>query len=573
MSARILLISLLSILGCVGNVYANGVDEYLKAHQLYEAYQQKVKVIEEDKYIKDQLPKFNNTIKATINSSFNDSYKLAYLRDYIDKFPEVDFSRNIEFSSLYGVRFDPLSSIEYLENLDGRDWRYNFQLMVLLQVYQPEKIDTDLYKNIAKDSYEELLAYFASEQWGVDWRRDEYFEVVGSDYKTCYADLKCLLSAIPYWRNWDSEVATYIPCQVAQNYDKVAYMDAAQGGHGAQSFMISDCALYDKYKYPDDLENYVNKLFYEGLPDSNGSNRFYHQAEAMYTSFILQYSPKFDLEPQKRWDLFPYTEWSVKSYYNFIKFNDVLNFGIGYKKALDELILHYITNFGVSEEQAYNTALATLQIPSMDSWELIGPDNLYYMLLTGQSWNEIEHAHKDIKDYSELLEFSVAYPENLQEIVRLGKTFDKKFDIDEPNWFGKTPLMLAAQYGFLDSVKLLLANGADINRQTFAMDCWEGDANFCITHGKRTALMYAAQEGQFDVVKYLVQQGADVSLQDTKGLTAYDYMMGTKFEYNPHVKPTINGGAAVSYWDDNISKSAFSAEQLKDLIPLLNVAK
>lgn len=570
MQIRTVLICLFCVLLCVCNAHVDDIENYLKDHQLLDSYRQRVKFIEDDKYVKDKLPQYNDTIKATINSSLNDDYKIAYLSDFINRFPYTDVPTNGEFSSLYGVRFDPLGSIKYLENLDNRNWVDNFQLMVLWQAYQPEKVASDLYKDIAKANHKELQTYFESEKSQSDWHQKEYFNAVGSDYEACYADLECLLSIIPYWRNWDENVSVYIPCQLAQKYNKVAYMDEAGGGHGAQSFMTSDCSLYDNFNYNKDLTRYASKLSDESMPDSSGTIRFYYQAQSAYNSFISQYSPKFDLEPQVRWDTFPYTEWSVQSYYNFSKYNEILNYGIGYKQALIELSKHYITNFEASKEQAYNTALATLKIPSMDSWELISPDNLYYMLLTGQPWSKIEQIHKDIKNYAKLLEFSVAYPDNLSEIIRLGKKTDKDFDIDSPNGFGKTPLMLAAQYGYLDSVKLLLSNGADINHQTLATECWENEKGFCITHGQRTALMYALQEGRFDVAKYLIQQGADVSLKDTQGLRAYDYMLGTSFQYNPHIKPTINGGRAV-YWNEEDRKSAFSSEQIKELSQLLNI--
>lgn len=50
-------------------------------------------------------------------------------------------------------------------------------------------------------------------------------------------------------------------------------------------------------------------------------------------------------------------------------------------------------------------------------------------------------------------------------------------------------------------------------------------------------------------------------------------MLGTEFEYNPHIKPTINSGGAVRYWDEQKSRSAFPADQIKELSPLLNVKK
>lgn len=561
------------ILCSMGNACAYEIEDYLKTHQLLDAYRQRAQSIQEDNYIKDKLPQFNNAIEAIINSSFNDAYKLSYLKDFLTHFPyKYSSSNNIEFSSLHGVRFDPLASIKFLENLDNRTWVDNLQLMILWQVYQPEKISTDLYKNMAKANHDELQAYFAAGRWQAGWRQEEYSKAVGSDYQACYADVKCLLNIIPYWRNWEENVDVYIPCELAQRYDKVAYLDGAGGGQGAQSFMTSDCALYDKYDYNKDLNTYISNLHYESMPDSGGTIRFLLYAKSMYTSYLSQYSPKFDLEPQTRWDVFPYTEWAVKSYYNFNKYNDILNYGIGYKKALDELTKHYMNIFGASQEKAYNTALATLKIPSMDNWPLISQDNLYYMLLTGQPWNKIEQTHRNIKDYSKLLEFSIAYPDNLSEIIRLGKNANKNFDVDAVNSFGKTPLMLAAQYGYLDSVKLLLDNGADINRQTLVEECWGNEEDFCITHGKRTALMYALQEGKFEVAKYLIERGADVSLQDSKGLTAYDYMLGTAFQFNPHIKPTIHGGRAV-YWSEKDRKSAFSVEQIKELSPLLKVKK
>ena len=103
-----------------------------------------------------------------------------------------------------------------LENLDNRNWVDNFQLMVLWQAYQPEKVASDLYKDIAKANHKELQTYFESEKSQSDWHQKEYFNAVGSDYEACYADLECLLSIIPYWRNWDENVSVYIPCQLAQ---------------------------------------------------------------------------------------------------------------------------------------------------------------------------------------------------------------------------------------------------------------------------------------------------------------------------------------------------------------------
>lgn len=549
----------------LSNAHASDNKKYLEENHLYEAYQHAIQSSKDDKYQHHNVSQLDNRIEAATKSPLNETYKLNYLQDLIKSYPYFSPVSNPEFVTLYGVRYDPLGSIKYLEGLENREISENFQLLTLWQIYQPEKITTNSYQAVAQKCHEDLMAYFSTDKWQAEWQKKEYNKKIGDNYQNCYKDLKCFLSIIPYWL--PTEV--YVPCDVAQKYDIVAYFNTAGGGFGAESFITSDCMLYDKYSYPDDLNKYTDMLFKEGMYDSAGSFRYLYQASSLYKSLIKQYSPKFDLEQQKKWNIFPYTEWAVKSYYNFIKYNEVLNYGIGYQKAIEKLSEHYVKNFGVTEEQAYNTALYILKIPSMDDYELITKDNLYYMLLTGTNWQEIERTHKDIKDYQNLLEFSIAHPENLKKIIELGKA-EKDFDIDYPNWFGKTPLMTAAQYGHLDAVKLLLENGADINKQTSEGDCWSPDQNLCITHGKRTALMYAAQEGKFEIIEYLLKMGADVNLQDTENLTAYDYMQGEEFAYNPHIKPTINGGGA-AYWKTEDKKSAFSAEQIKKLTPLLKV--
>ena len=548
------------------------MEEYLLKHNLLEKYQQKVQEIKDDKTFADRLDVLDNSIVLTISSPLNEAYKLAYLSVLLDEFPFNNFKDNTVFEPQYAVRYDPLGSIQYLESLDNKTPAQNFQLMVLLQAYQPEKVATISYKKAAEESHNDLLEYFKAEKWQSSWREEEYLDRIGDDYQVCYADLKCLLDIIPHWRHWSEDMAVYIPCETAQKYHKVAYFDVAGGGHGAQSFMISDCELYSKYNYDADLNSFMYMLFREGMEESCGTIRFLYQARAVYNALMRQYFPDFEVEQQKRWDNFAYTQWAVLSYYNFAKYNEVLNYGIGYKKALEKLADYYTKTFGVSAKKAYNTALYVLKMPSMESWDLITPDNLNYMLLTGREWKEIEANYPDLKNYKKLLDLSIAYPDNLKEIIRLGKN-EQDFDIDYPNWFGKTPLMVAAQYGYLDSVKLLLENGADINKQTFEdEDCGEYDKHLCINHGKRSALMYAAQEGQYEVVKYLLAKGADVNLQDTKGLRAYDYMLGTKLTYNPHHKPTINGGSS-DYWDEGERKSAFPLEQVLELTPLLEVGE
>lgn len=560
------------LFGLYKNANAETIEAYLSQNNLLQAYEQTVKKQEKSSFFTDNIKKTNETIQFVINTSLNKEYKNAFISDYLKDSFRLHNKHEKGFAEKYAVRYDPLGGIKFLESLKDRNFSQNFQLMVLLQAYQPQKVNTDFYKDIAKKAHEDLQTYFKSGKWQSSWRQEEYDEKVGTNYQACYADLKCLLDIIPYWRDFEENMNVYIPCKMAQKYNKAVYLDTAGGGHGSNSTLVSDCDLYDQYKFDPELTQYVDMLFDESLAESDGSIRFLYYAKTTYQFLTSQYSPDFNLEEQERWDLFPYSEWSVDSYYNFKKFNSVLDYGIGYKKALEKLTDYYVQVFGVNREKAFNTALNALMIPSLDSSERITSKNLNYMLLTGAKWEEIENTHKDIKDYQKLLELSIAFPENLEKIIALGKTEDN-FNIDYANEFGKTPLMLAAQYGYLDSVKILLKNGANINRQTNDAECFSSNKSLCITHGKRSALMYAAQEGQYEIVKYLLTQGAYINLNDSQGKMAYDYMLGTALEdYDPHKMMTINGGAAQPYSTED-KRSAFTAEQIEELKPLLKVKR
>ena len=73
-----------------------------------------------------------------------------------------------------------------------------------------------------------------------------------------------------------------------------------------------------------------------------------------------------------------------------------------------------------------------------------------------------------------------------------------------PNPKGKTPLHLAADKGQLDTVKELVATGADVNARNN-----EG----------YTPLHLATNKGQLDTVKELVATGADVNARNNEGYT------------------------------------------------------
>lgn len=218
------------------------------------------------------------------NSSFNEAYKNAYI-SYLKARSEF-YDDEIPYAADYAVHYDPLGAIKYLQNLPERNISDSFQLLVLWHIYTPEIVSTETYQKEAAVAHKNMEEYFAGGGWQSLWRKDEYEKYVGNDYHSCYANLQCLLNIIPYWRGFNENIDVYIPCDIAQKYNKVAYFDMAGGGHGAQSFMTSDCYFFPQYQYDSELENYMNMLFNESIADSDGSIRFLYQAQAVYDNLI-----------------------------------------------------------------------------------------------------------------------------------------------------------------------------------------------------------------------------------------------------------------------------------------------
>lgn len=470
------------------------------------------------------------SIKRKINPQYIEKYEQDTKKKY---------SPTAKLNPWLATYYDPEYFIEYLEKIPARTLAQKYQLLVLWQIYKPEKVNTAEYKKIAAAAHAKTTEYLADDDnWQAPWRRGEYEEIVQDDFQKCYADKDCLGKAIPYWMDLRIPMEVILPCDFAKEHNLLYYYDGAAGGSGTRAIMISTCIADEKYNFAQELDAYIDNVISETIPYSSGSiaNVFYANADAHY--WDIKYQPNFATDKIADWREFPYTEWAVQSYYNFKKFNSVINKGIGYKKAVDMLKDHYIKVFNTTPEKALNAALTALNPPSSDDFERIAPDNLNYFLLTGAGWENIKKQIPENADIAELLELSIAYPQNLKQLVKLAK------NVDKPNSFGKTPLQTAAQYGYLESVKILLDAGADINHQTDATNCFSDYEIECIHNGKRTALMYALQENQFKVAEYLLDKGADITLTDSQEMTALDYLMKKAPKFSTHRTGTIYGGEA-----------------------------
>ena len=84
-------------------------------------------------------------------------------------------------------------------------------------------------------------------------------------------------------------------------------------------------------------------------------------------------------------------------------------------------------------------------------------------------------------------------------------------DVDKPNQYGLTPLMIAAQKGYPDVVKELLSKGADVN--------YSIPNTRHIPFFMNTALLIAIESGRTEVAHILIDQGADVNKAREDGWT------------------------------------------------------
>jgi len=112
-----------------------------------------------------------------------------------------------------------------------------------------------------------------------------------------------------------------------------------------------------------------------------------------------------------------------------------------------------------------------------------------------------------------------------------------------------TPLMRAAEFGRIETVKVLLARGAKINAsdesgftalrvaaspgghaETVALLLQAGAKPNITDKEGRTAILWASAYGNAETVQTLIAHGADVNLRDRSGKTALLMATGDKQE-------------------------------------------
>ncbi len=126
---------------------------------------------------------------------------------------------------------------------------------------------------------------------------------------------------------------------------------------------------------------------------------------------------------------------------------------------------------------------------------------------------------------------------------------------------GQTPLMIAAAFGSLDAMKLLIAKGAsvkaesdagvtalhwctgDIDKVRLLLD-QGADVNKATLLGRTPLLVAASTSGTLETIRLLVQKGADVNAADTSGYTLL--IVAASIDNTEAAKLFIEKGASVN---------------------------
>lgn len=138
-------------------------DKFLTKYDLYSDYQKALAEINKSDTQKDDLLDFEKSIETIINSPFNIEYKIANLKELFDGNIYIWNEINREFIPQLAVKYDYPNTIKYLEQKKTKSLSDAFQLMVLYQIYKPNKVNTKSYKDLYK-SEKYIKSPFTKEQ-------------------------------------------------------------------------------------------------------------------------------------------------------------------------------------------------------------------------------------------------------------------------------------------------------------------------------------------------------------------------------------------------------------------------
>ena len=474
------------------------------------------------------------------------------------------------------------------------------QYLILSVIYAPDETKTERFKERGMELHQAVVGHFekiTAESPYIGNRENyrRYLELTGEDPLGCFEKKECLLPALVMPFGFMGMGNIVIPCKEAIETKTVAVLDGGGGGHGASTANLSNCHRDPNFKFPDALEDYyafVRRLDYT---NADGSIRYLQMAANVAQNLINRYTPDFTEEDAISG--YPLYDWGLLSHPNFNKYREFINYGIGFDKARALLSQHYQDRFHANRKAADRYAILALT-PFGASINEPDPTLIRHMILNAAPLESIagifeedikEGANNSHRDKSRIAVFTRMGVEadsllhlaiNRPDVVKyLLEACEERKDeceermgigVDAKNHIGKTPLMYAAQFNVLETVRILLDGGkTNIDAQTNEGDCTSSFLQACMMTGERTALMYAVQEGNYDVAVYLIEKGADRKLTDTQGKTAYDYLHGRAPARAPSFRVDPFGITHGNAPSANKTRPPFTQEQVDVLENLL----
>ena len=188
--------------------------------------------------------------------------------------------------------------------------------------------------------------------------------------------------------------------------------------------------------------------------------------------------------------------------------------------------------------------------------------------LVGRDWKAINAMLGDPKSVSMYdkksdseVPYQIVLSKVLDDAVELPNVLDKMLKAganpNQPNEFGKTPLMIAAHLDRPDSVRILLNAHADVNAVTHNVK------EFCSNGFERvgrSALTYAVENASPIVIKLLLDAGADPNIRDSKGNGLDFYLAKNPRLTSDEQKLGVTGLSKIS---DQFSGPSFKCQAAK----------
>lgn len=453
--------------------------------------------------------------------------------------------------ALMYMEFNPQKAYDTLKQ--AQTLSEKLQLALFLQAYYPDKVKEikDSLRDVVKDfdKGDQYIGYsrnYDKENFHKKFAEDlaENDKPVSMEYLievTTSASDKGLV---------DSQYAE-IPCGLAKKMPEILSVTAPYYGGNRDNFIPRlECSYdYEHQQFPSmALQPYAalaEKADGYFLSTHQGSIRF-----GYYSAQNLKENQAFlgiMLSPIKTYKIkYPYEVWSYLSLENRKTFEEIKQSYLETHK----IFMDYFTDIRkfspekaqiLTEDLLFNYPFGT-RCGDDDI-----PLNLRTMMIEQKDIEEIKQFTSSPtflekqkvtfpQDYifgqdtapAPLIHIAVQNPEYLKLLLELSRNMtaeeqqqnDLVADVNAKNNINKTPLMVAAQFNFFDSAKMLIEAGADINAVT------QTEKYYGLSHDHRTALMYAAQNADLKLIQLLLNNGADKNMTDTKGYRAVDYLMG-----------------------------------------------